>query len=70
MEEGDLITTPNWTWHDHYNGSDESVIWLDGLDVRLLAVRLQSVVNKKEHAGFLGKGAQGGGDEALSLEMG
>jgi len=36
MEEGDLITTPNWTWHDHYNGSDEPVIWLDGLDVRLL----------------------------------
>ena len=36
MEEGDLITTPNWTWHDHYNNSDESVIWLDGLDVRLL----------------------------------
>jgi gentisate 1,2-dioxygenase len=37
MEEGDLITTPNWTWHDHYNGSDRSIIWLDGLDVRLLA---------------------------------
>ena len=37
MEEGDLITTPNWTWHDHYNGSEDSVAWLDGLDVRLLA---------------------------------
>ena len=37
MEEGDLITTPNWTWHDHYNGSDEPVIWLDGLDVRLVS---------------------------------
>jgi gentisate 1,2-dioxygenase len=36
MEEGDLITTPNWTWHDHYNGSEKSVAWLDGLDVRLL----------------------------------
>lgn len=36
MEEGDLVTTPNWTWHDHYNGSDEPIIWLDGLDVRLL----------------------------------
>jgi gentisate 1,2-dioxygenase len=20
MREGDLITTPNWTWHDHFNG--------------------------------------------------
>ncbi len=36
MEEGDLITTPNWTWHDHYNGSDEPIMWLDGLDVRLV----------------------------------
>ena len=35
MQEGDLITTPNWTWHDHYNGSGEPIIWLDGLDVRL-----------------------------------
>ena len=37
MEEGDLITTPNWTWHDHHNTSDEPVIWLDGLDVRLVS---------------------------------
>ena len=36
MEEGDLITTPNWTWHDHFNGSNEPVMWLDGLDVRLV----------------------------------
>jgi 1-hydroxy-2-naphthoate dioxygenase len=36
MEEGDLITTPNWTWHDHYNGSDEPIMWLDGLDIRLV----------------------------------
>jgi len=37
LEEGDLITTPNWTWHDHYNGSSEPVIWLDGLDARLVS---------------------------------
>jgi 1-hydroxy-2-naphthoate dioxygenase len=37
MEEGDLITTPNWTWHDHYNGSSEPIVWLDGLDVRLVS---------------------------------
>jgi 1-hydroxy-2-naphthoate dioxygenase len=36
MEQGDLITTPNWTWHDHYNGSEEPIMWLDGLDVRLV----------------------------------
>lgn len=32
MEEGDLILTPNWSWHDHFNGSDQPIIWLDGLD--------------------------------------
>jgi 1-hydroxy-2-naphthoate dioxygenase len=36
MEEGDLITTPNWTWHDHFNASDEPVMWVDGLDARLI----------------------------------
>lgn len=38
MREGDLVTTPNWTWHDHYNRSDEPMIWLDGLDVRLASI--------------------------------
>jgi len=37
METGDLITTPNWTWHDHRNEGDEPVIWLDGLDVRMVS---------------------------------
>lgn len=30
MEEGDLITTPNWSWHEHVNAADHPVIWLDG----------------------------------------
>jgi gentisate 1,2-dioxygenase len=37
METGDLITTPNWTWHDHRNDGDEPVIWVDGLDVRMVS---------------------------------
>lgn len=32
MSPGDLILTPNWSWHDHYNGSDEDIVWLDGHD--------------------------------------
>ena len=36
MESGDLITTPGGTWHDHYNGSTEPVIWLDGADRPLM----------------------------------
>lgn len=37
MEEGDLITTPPWTWHDHHNDANEPIMWLDGLDVRLVS---------------------------------
>jgi gentisate 1,2-dioxygenase len=37
MEAGDLITTPNWSWHDHYNGGDTPAIWLDGMDMRLVS---------------------------------
>jgi 1-hydroxy-2-naphthoate dioxygenase len=36
MQEGDLILTPNWTWHDHVNHSKETIIWLDGLDGPLI----------------------------------
>ena len=35
MEEGDLILTPQLTWHDHVNDSGEPIIWLDGLDIPL-----------------------------------
>ena len=34
MEEGDLLTNTQWTWHDHYNESDAPVMWLDSLDSR------------------------------------
>jgi gentisate 1,2-dioxygenase len=36
MVPGDLILTPNWTWHEHTNGGDETVVWFDGLDVPLI----------------------------------
>lgn len=32
MEPGDLILTPNWTYHDHVNNSDETAVWVDVLD--------------------------------------
>ena len=35
MEEGDLILTPQLTWHDHVNDSGAPIIWLDGLDIPL-----------------------------------
>jgi len=35
MEPGDLVLTPNWTWHDHHNPGKNNVVWLDVLDVHL-----------------------------------
>lgn len=33
MEEGDVILTPRWEWHDHGKEGDGPMIWLDGLDL-------------------------------------
>jgi gentisate 1,2-dioxygenase len=35
MEEGDLIITPGWTWHEHVHKGSEPIIWLDALDAPL-----------------------------------
>jgi gentisate 1,2-dioxygenase len=35
MEEGDLVLTPAWTWHEHTHGGNGPIIWLDALDVPL-----------------------------------
>lgn len=36
MENNDLITTPQWEWHDHVNDSNETAAWLDVLDLPLI----------------------------------
>lgn len=36
MAPGDLVLTPNWTWHDHANDTEQPMIWLDGLDSPLV----------------------------------
>ena len=36
MRPGDFIITPSWTWHDHGNPGQDPVVWLDGLDVRIV----------------------------------
>ena len=37
MHPGDFIITPSWTYHDHGNPGDEPVVWLDGLDIPMVA---------------------------------
>ena len=35
MQEGDLVLTPAWTWHEHVHPGTERVVWFDGLDLPL-----------------------------------
>jgi gentisate 1,2-dioxygenase len=35
MEEGDLVLTPSWTWHEHTHPGQGRMVWFDGLDLPL-----------------------------------
>jgi gentisate 1,2-dioxygenase len=35
MEQGDLVTTPGWCWHEHVHRGDGPIVWLDVLDASL-----------------------------------
>ena len=37
MNEGDFVITPAWTWHDHGNDSPQPMVWLDVLDISIVA---------------------------------
>jgi gentisate 1,2-dioxygenase len=37
MHQWDLILTPSWYWHDHGNETQQRIVWLDGLDIPLIA---------------------------------
>jgi gentisate 1,2-dioxygenase len=32
MERGDVVISPAWTFHDHWNRGDKPAIWIDGYD--------------------------------------
>ena len=36
MNEGDLVLTPSWTWHDHEHLGTEPMVWIDVLDISLV----------------------------------
>lgn len=50
MRDNDLVTTPQWEWHGHVNESDETVIWLDVLDIPLMfdALNLDNIFEPKD----------------------
>jgi len=35
MNEGDLVLTPSWTWHEHTHSGQGRMVWFDGLDLPL-----------------------------------
>ena len=37
MEPGDFVITPAWRWHLHGNESAAPMVWLDGLDIPMVA---------------------------------
>ena len=49
-ERGDLILTPNGTWHDHGNDGASPVVWLDVLDFPLMEF-LDCVWLEEEYTG-------------------
>ncbi len=36
MNPGDVLLTPNWCWHSHYNEGQHKAYWIDVLDVPLV----------------------------------
>jgi gentisate 1,2-dioxygenase len=37
MSRGDLVLTPSWVYHEHHNPSSEPMMWLDVLDLPIVA---------------------------------
>lgn len=37
MQPGDFVITPSWTWHHHGHDASGPMIWLDGLDIPMVA---------------------------------
>lgn len=37
MGAGDLVLTPSWTFHEHHNPGDRPMIWMDVLDLPVVA---------------------------------
>ena len=37
MAAGDLVLTPSWTFHEHHNSGEAPMMWLDVLDLPLVA---------------------------------
>jgi gentisate 1,2-dioxygenase len=50
MQQWDLVLTSSMRWHDHGNRTDTPIIWLDGLDIPLVAFFDAGFAEKLEQA--------------------
>ena len=49
MQPGDFVITPSWTWHHHGHEADGPMVWLDGLDIPIVAL-FNSTFREDHHA--------------------
>jgi gentisate 1,2-dioxygenase len=50
MVPGDVLLTPNWCWHSHYNEGTQDAYWIDFLDVPLVHL-LEPMFYEQDPAG-------------------
>jgi gentisate 1,2-dioxygenase len=49
MQPGDFVITPSWTWHHHGHDASGPMVWLDGLDIPIVAL-FNSTFREDHHA--------------------
>ncbi len=70
MEPGDLVLTPNWTWHDHHNPGTQDVVWIDVLDIHLARYLDANIQETYAEAGGENANAFDGAAQAILHEDG
>ena len=60
MHPGDFVITPSWTWHHHGHDGSGPMVWLDGLDIPIVA--LFNSTFRDDHAGTVAEVTRPTGD--------
>ncbi len=53
MQPGDFVITPSWTFHQHGHDASGPMVWLDGLDIPIVAL-FNSTFREDHHAAQAG----------------
>jgi len=68
MSPGDFVITPSWTWHHHGNESPGPMVWLDGLDIPMVAHF--GATFREDHAEMKAAVSRPAGDSLARFGMG